>query len=161
MKYNRKVPIYNQNILFPCLSQHHNHHEDRLWEFGCKDTFDSASDCFLSPNVNDFDQKFTFECPPHHIMTGMSSYHNNKREDRRWALILDCFHTGPMSLLCIHTGGSFTAVEVLTSVPLTVSGLLMWTALMSISTGPYQTITTWWVLKATITTNTSKYSSPK
>ncbi|XP_073706336.1 hemagglutinin/amebocyte aggregation factor-like [Garra rufa] len=64
-------------------SQHHNHHEDRMWEFGCKDTFDSGSDCFLSPNVNDFDQKFTFECPPHHIITGMSSYHNNKREDRR------------------------------------------------------------------------------
>ncbi|XP_059420440.1 hemagglutinin/amebocyte aggregation factor-like [Carassius carassius] len=65
-------------------SQHHNHHEDRMWEFGCKDTFDSTLDCFLSPNVNDFDQKFTFECPPHHIITGMSSYHNNKHEDRRW-----------------------------------------------------------------------------
>uniref|UniRef100_A0A673FQ98 Hemagglutinin/amebocyte aggregation factor-like n=2 Tax=Sinocyclocheilus rhinocerous TaxID=307959 RepID=A0A673FQ98_9TELE len=65
-------------------SQHHNHHEDRMWEFGCKDTFDSGSDCFLSPNVNDFDQKFTFECPPHHIITGMSSYHNNKHEDRWW-----------------------------------------------------------------------------
>ncbi|XP_016403276.1 hemagglutinin/amebocyte aggregation factor-like [Sinocyclocheilus rhinocerous] len=55
-----------------------------MWEFGCKDTFDSGSDCFLSPNVNDFDQKFTFECPPHHIITGMSSYHNNKHEDRWW-----------------------------------------------------------------------------
>lgn len=69
-------------------SQHDNHHEDRMWEFGCKNTFDSGADCFWSPYVNDFDQKFNYECPPHHIIAGMSSYHSNKHEDRRWALIL-------------------------------------------------------------------------
>ncbi|XP_048012065.1 hemagglutinin/amebocyte aggregation factor-like isoform X1 [Megalobrama amblycephala] len=84
---------YDQPLDFKCppgqsisyiKSEHHNHHEDRLWEFGCKDTFDSGSDCFLSPYANDFDQPLNFVCPPHHIMAGMSSYHNNKHEDRRW-----------------------------------------------------------------------------
>ncbi|XP_051746087.1 hemagglutinin/amebocyte aggregation factor-like [Ctenopharyngodon idella] len=84
---------YDQPLDFKCpqgqtisyiKSEHKNRHEDRLWEFGCKDTFDSGSDCFLSPYANDFDKPFTFECPPHHIMAGMSSNHNNKHEDRRW-----------------------------------------------------------------------------
>ncbi|ROI15313.1 Hemagglutinin/amebocyte aggregation factor [Anabarilius grahami] len=65
-------------------SEHLNRHEDRLWKFGCKDTFDSGSDCFLSPYANDFDQPLNFVCPPHNFMAGMSSNHNNKHEDRRW-----------------------------------------------------------------------------
>ncbi|XP_016299516.1 hemagglutinin/amebocyte aggregation factor-like [Sinocyclocheilus anshuiensis] len=84
---------YDQSLEFKCPAgqsisyikiQHDNHHEERMWEFGCKNTFNSGTDCFLSPYVNDSDQTFTYECPPHHIITGMSSYHSNKHEDSRW-----------------------------------------------------------------------------
>ncbi|KAF4115342.1 hemagglutinin/amebocyte aggregation factor-like [Onychostoma macrolepis] len=84
---------YDQPLDFDCpagqsisyiKSQHDNRREDRMWEFGCKKTFDTARDCFLTPYVNDFDQAFTYECPPHHIITGMASYHGNRQEDRRW-----------------------------------------------------------------------------
>ncbi|XP_055046262.1 hemagglutinin/amebocyte aggregation factor [Misgurnus anguillicaudatus] len=84
---------YDENLSFACLpgqslsyvkSQHSNSNEDRMWEFGCKPTFDASTECFWSPYANDFDQQFTFECPPNHVMAGMSSYHSNKHEDRRW-----------------------------------------------------------------------------
>ncbi|KAK7149877.1 hypothetical protein R3I94_009253 [Phoxinus phoxinus] len=97
---------YDQPLDFKCpagksisyiKSQHSNTQEDRIWEFGCKDTFSSASDCFLSPYANDFDQPLNFECPPHHIITGMSSYHDNRKEDRRWQ-----FH-------CCRSNGHCTA----------------------------------------------------
>ncbi|ROI15312.1 Hemagglutinin/amebocyte aggregation factor [Anabarilius grahami] len=74
------VPYHH--VLVGAGSYHHNYYE--LWEFGCKDTFDSGSDCFLSPYANDFDQPLNFVCPPHNFMAGMSSNHNNKHEDRRW-----------------------------------------------------------------------------
>ncbi|RXN25366.1 hemagglutinin amebocyte aggregation factor-like protein [Labeo rohita] len=65
-------------------SEHHNAFEDRRWELGCKDTFRYGTDCFWSPYVNYFDEMFSFECPPHHVITGMSSHHNDNYEDRRW-----------------------------------------------------------------------------
>uniref|UniRef100_A0A8C9T4L3 Si:dkey-14d8.6 n=1 Tax=Scleropages formosus TaxID=113540 RepID=A0A8C9T4L3_SCLFO len=65
-------------------STHHNHHEDRLWGFECKNTFDSSPDCHWTYYVNDFDQEFSFECPSNYVLSGMESYHENKHEDRRW-----------------------------------------------------------------------------
>uniref|UniRef100_A0A8C2CXV8 Si:dkey-14d8.6 n=1 Tax=Cyprinus carpio TaxID=7962 RepID=A0A8C2CXV8_CYPCA len=83
---------YDQSLEFKCPAgqsishikiQHGNPNEDLTWEFSCKDTFDTSVDCFLSPNVNELNQTFTYECPQHHIITGMSTYHS-KNEDRRW-----------------------------------------------------------------------------
>ncbi|KAG5846132.1 hypothetical protein ANANG_G00146520 [Anguilla anguilla] len=65
-------------------SIHHNHHEDRLWDFSCKKSFDTPPECFWSPYANWFDEAFTFTCPPNSILSGMESYHDNKHEDRRW-----------------------------------------------------------------------------
>uniref|UniRef100_A0A8C7IIV8 Uncharacterized protein n=1 Tax=Oncorhynchus kisutch TaxID=8019 RepID=A0A8C7IIV8_ONCKI len=50
------------------FSEHHNKHEDRLWDFGCKATLDS------------------YQCPSHQVITGMNSYHENKHENRRRTL---------------------------------------------------------------------------
>ncbi|XP_042578681.1 hemagglutinin/amebocyte aggregation factor-like [Cyprinus carpio] len=102
---------YDQSLNFNCPGgqsisyikrQHDNHHEDRMWEFGCKNTFDSGADCFWSPYVNDFDQKFNYECPPHHIIAGMSSYHSNKHEDRRWQFYC-CRSNGHCTASCEWT----------------------------------------------------------
>ncbi|XP_073694652.1 dermatopontin-like [Garra rufa] len=84
---------YDQPLDFNCpagqtissiKSQHDNSKEDRIWEFTCTDTFDPSAECSMSPYANDFDQTFTYECPPNHIMAGMSSYHDSGKEDRRW-----------------------------------------------------------------------------
>uniref|UniRef100_A0A8C8C3L9 Uncharacterized protein n=1 Tax=Oncorhynchus tshawytscha TaxID=74940 RepID=A0A8C8C3L9_ONCTS len=82
---------YDQPLDFNCpsgqsisriVSEHHNKHEDRMWDFGCKATFDSATNCFISSYVNDFDKPFNYQCPSHQVITGMNSYHDNKHEDR-------------------------------------------------------------------------------
>uniref|UniRef100_A0A4W5N5M8 Hemagglutinin/amebocyte aggregation factor-like n=1 Tax=Hucho hucho TaxID=62062 RepID=A0A4W5N5M8_9TELE len=65
-------------------SQHDNFYEDRVWDFECKDTFVSEPECHWSPYVNDFQQEFSFKCPKNYVLTGMSSYHSNDHEDRRW-----------------------------------------------------------------------------
>ncbi|KAA0720723.1 Millepora cytotoxin-1 [Triplophysa tibetana] len=84
---------YDQEVNFACpaggsisyiKSQHDNRPEDRMWEFGCKHTFDAGTECFWTPYVNDFDQKLNYECPSNYVVSGMSSYHSNKHEDRRW-----------------------------------------------------------------------------
>uniref|UniRef100_A0A0E9VN15 Uncharacterized protein n=1 Tax=Anguilla anguilla TaxID=7936 RepID=A0A0E9VN15_ANGAN len=67
-------------------SKHDNGREDRVWDFSCKQSFDSFSECFWSPYVNWFDEEFTFSCPSNYIISGMESYHKNKYEDRRWKI---------------------------------------------------------------------------
>ncbi|XP_015204935.1 hemagglutinin/amebocyte aggregation factor-like [Lepisosteus oculatus] len=84
---------YDQPLHFTCpsyesiyyiSSTHHNKYEDRLWSFSCKRTFENIPLCSWSGYVNDFDQQFEFTCPPNSAISGMYSYHDNKREDRRW-----------------------------------------------------------------------------
>ncbi|KAG9329598.1 hypothetical protein JZ751_003510 [Albula glossodonta] len=84
---------YDDPLTFTCnqedsismvTSKHSNSHEDRLYGFSCKKTFDSLAQCFWTNYVNCFDERFTFYCPPNHVISGMASYHDNGREDRRW-----------------------------------------------------------------------------
>ena len=39
---------------------------------------------FISDNVNDFDQLLEFQCPNEGFITGINSFHNNDKEDRRF-----------------------------------------------------------------------------
>nr|XP_023671039.1 hemagglutinin/amebocyte aggregation factor-like [Paramormyrops kingsleyae] len=66
------------------FSKHDNLYEDRIWEFQCKDTFNSNPQCFWTNYVNSFDEQFTFVCPNNYVMTGMGSIHDDKYGDRRW-----------------------------------------------------------------------------
>ncbi|KAM4677931.1 hemagglutinin/amebocyte aggregation factor-like isoform 1-T1 [Discoglossus pictus] len=95
-KNNRWYNNYDQPLNFQCqahqsigmiISIHHNSHEDRLWDFSCKDTFSRASSCYWTGYVNDFDQPFDFVCPFGSVLSGMDSFHDNKREDRRWRFL--------------------------------------------------------------------------
>ncbi|XP_040201655.1 hemagglutinin/amebocyte aggregation factor-like [Rana temporaria] len=91
----RWVNDYDQPLNFQCadrqsisivISQHDNRHEDRVWDFACQNTFSTAS-CSWTGYVNDFDQEFSFICPFGSVISGMQSYHDNKREDRRWSFL--------------------------------------------------------------------------
>ncbi|XP_063060220.1 hemagglutinin/amebocyte aggregation factor-like [Engraulis encrasicolus] len=84
---------YDQVLNFTCpssdsisyiMSQHNNHHEDRLWDFHCQPTFTEEPECFTTDWVNDFDEELDFKCLSNYVMTGMHSYHENYHEDRRW-----------------------------------------------------------------------------
>ncbi|MEE6477736.1 hypothetical protein FKM82_011609 [Ascaphus truei] len=84
---------YNQPLNFLCsghqsigliISEHQNSYKDRVWEFGCKNTFSALSLCYWTDYVNDFDEKFNFTCPFATVISGMDSYYDNEKEDRRW-----------------------------------------------------------------------------
>ncbi|XP_050964382.1 hemagglutinin/amebocyte aggregation factor-like [Labeo rohita] len=84
---------FDEPLSFKCLagqsissirSEHSNYHEDRHWDLSCKRTNKPNAECHQSAYVNDFDKAFTFECPENYAIAGMSSYHSNYHEDRRW-----------------------------------------------------------------------------
>uniref|UniRef100_A0A673FGV5 Hemagglutinin/amebocyte aggregation factor n=1 Tax=Sinocyclocheilus rhinocerous TaxID=307959 RepID=A0A673FGV5_9TELE len=82
-------------------SQHHNHYEDRVWDFGCQANNGQSESCFWTSYVNDFDQVIFFECPAQHVIAGMSSYHSNHHEDRRWRF--NCCRSNCISANCHWT----------------------------------------------------------
>ncbi|KAI8794921.1 dermatopontin [Biomphalaria glabrata] len=86
------VNNYDQPFDFQCpaaqilsyiSSVHHNGAEDRRWEFLCR-TVGKTDTCNWSDYVNTFDEMVAFSCPDGTVMTGVSSYHDNRPEDRRF-----------------------------------------------------------------------------
>ncbi|XP_052388297.1 hemagglutinin/amebocyte aggregation factor-like [Carassius gibelio] len=82
-------------------SEHNNNYEDRVWDFGCQVTNGQSGSCFWTSYVNDFDQVIFFECPAQHVIAGMSSYHSNSHEDRRWKFY--CCRSNCISANCHWT----------------------------------------------------------
>merc|ERR1712121_153850 len=67
-------------------SYHDNHREDRRWQADCGDIANVKADqsCVWSGYVNGWDEMLTYACPSGRVLTGMDSYHDNGREDRRF-----------------------------------------------------------------------------
>ncbi|KAM5169885.1 hemagglutinin/amebocyte aggregation factor-like [Mantella aurantiaca] len=66
-------------------SYHSNSKEDRRWKFHCcKGEKLATHNCKWSNYVNEFDDYLRWDAPPKTYLTGAHSYHDNKREDRRW-----------------------------------------------------------------------------
>jgi len=76
----------NNQALSRIYSHHDNRREDRRWKFGC---------CVVSSNVylqkggwtnyiNGWDAQLDFGCKEDEVLVGVNSYHDNRREDRRW-----------------------------------------------------------------------------
>jgi len=88
-RYDKKFSFScpTNHALFGVKSIHSNHNEDRRWKFLC---------CGLSSNaymktggwtnyVNGWDDRLNYQCPgSNEVLVGVSSYHNNRFEDRRW-----------------------------------------------------------------------------
>ncbi len=66
-------------------SQHANSVEDRLWQWDCTVVSEvDFNECYWTGYVNSFDQPIYTQCETDYIMSGVSSYHDNAVEDRRW-----------------------------------------------------------------------------
>ncbi|XP_069484905.1 hemagglutinin/amebocyte aggregation factor-like [Ambystoma mexicanum] len=107
----RWVNSYDQPLYFTCpslqsvnsiISQHHNKHEDRVWDFTCKSTFTGSVSCQWSPYVNNFDEDISFACPFGSAISGFESYHHNKHEDRRWKFLC-CHQNSDLNHDCLWT----------------------------------------------------------
>uniref|UniRef100_A0A6I8T2I0 Hemagglutinin/amebocyte aggregation factor n=1 Tax=Xenopus tropicalis TaxID=8364 RepID=A0A6I8T2I0_XENTR len=90
---NKWINDYDKPLSFQCpkqqsisfiISKHSNRREDRVWSFACQNSLYLPLSCNWTNYVNDFDQELNFTCPTGSVLSGMESYHDNKKEDRRW-----------------------------------------------------------------------------
>lgn len=82
------------DVITGLYSVHSNVNEDRRWKFAFGNTnrvgrseIKSGLICRAqewTTWMNDFDGALNFNCPTNHLLDGVSSYHHNWREDRRW-----------------------------------------------------------------------------
>ncbi|XP_048767671.2 hemagglutinin/amebocyte aggregation factor-like [Ostrea edulis] len=68
------------------VSTHSNGKEDRRFNFDCTRVqgVSGPRSCKLSGYVNDWDRDILYTCPDGGYLNGISSVHNNKKEDRRY-----------------------------------------------------------------------------
>jgi len=86
---------FDQSMTFTCPSQqvlngfnsyHDNHREDRRWEFRCCKVSGAVlkNAAWNSDYQNWWDGNLDYRCPSTMVISGVTSYHDNGREDRRW-----------------------------------------------------------------------------
>lgn len=64
------------------ISIHDNGPEDRRWKFRCCSLQSHHTQSCLSKMANEWDQQMNFRVPDSYVLTGVFSYHSNKKEDR-------------------------------------------------------------------------------
>jgi len=65
-------------------SYHDNRKEDRRWHFECSYEVQKAGHCAWTGWLNDWDDELHYKCPLSGYIAGFYSYHDNRKEDRRW-----------------------------------------------------------------------------
>jgi len=71
-------------VLSGISSRHDNKKEDRLWKFQCCDNNVKLSGCYYTVYMNDWDKELKLSVSGSKVIHGLYSYHDNKKEDRRW-----------------------------------------------------------------------------
>ncbi|XP_022295541.2 hemagglutinin/amebocyte aggregation factor-like [Crassostrea virginica] len=76
----------SKSYIYQIVSTHNNKKEDRRFDFNCRPVHDVAGpvSCSLSGYVNNFDAPVLYTCPNGGYLNGVSSVHDNKKEDRRY-----------------------------------------------------------------------------
>ncbi|EGD80936.1 hypothetical protein PTSG_01519 [Salpingoeca rosetta] len=73
------------HYLAGALSKFHGHYSDRLWIWTCRQATDAVlSNCQRGDYVNNWDEQFKFIASDNRVITGVNSYHDNNKEDRRF-----------------------------------------------------------------------------
>lgn len=77
---------YHGEALSRVQSYYSSHHNDRRWHWYCRRIpgVTHLSHCYWTSEVNYWDAPLGYNCNKDYVMTGVSSHHNNHREDRRW-----------------------------------------------------------------------------
>ncbi|XP_075458764.1 hemagglutinin/amebocyte aggregation factor-like [Ascaphus truei] len=92
--WSNYVNCFDEEFSFTCpfgsvisgmASYHRNYEEDRRWMFFCcTGSQPYTNDCNWTYFVNDFDAYIHWQVPNNYFVVGISSYHDNYTEDRRW-----------------------------------------------------------------------------
>ena len=79
----------NNGLISGVWSHHDNNREDRRFRFRCCGVSGrKPSNCGWTGYVNDWDSFMDYSAPGNKVITGAFSYHDNKREDRRWRFMI-------------------------------------------------------------------------
>ena len=99
------VSCHGLQGMYKVSSVHNNHHEGRVGTWECRDVVSSGSitGCAQTGYVNEWDLPMDFMCPPNKFVTGVESYHDNGREDRRWKFTC-CAVSNRITTSCHKTG---------------------------------------------------------
>ena len=101
---NLYVDCHLKQALHGVQSYHDNGREDRRWHFMCRNVVSVPfSHCYWTGYENGWDAPLLFQCGVNYVMTGVSSYHDNGREDRRWRFKC-CRANGHYTKSCGLTG---------------------------------------------------------
>ncbi|CAB4032851.1 Hypothetical predicted protein, partial [Paramuricea clavata] len=96
-RWSEWVNSFDHEILYQCRngviagvhSYHSNPHEDRRFQFECCGTKNNcARDCVWTGYVNSWDGYMNYAVPYSHFLSGVKSYHDNGKEDRRWRFLI-------------------------------------------------------------------------
>ena len=107
---------FDHNLFVKCNRHHgealsrvqsyfHSRHKDRRWHWYCRRVpgISYMPHCYWSGEVNEWDGGLGFQCRQDYIMTGVSSHHNNRKEDRRWRFTC-CKANGYYTKSCSMSG---------------------------------------------------------
>lgn len=76
------------NAINGVKSTHSSYYEDRRFEFSCETVFNLKKrfydECGWTGDLNNYEEPFSFTCPPNYVMTGVKSIHHDYYEDRKW-----------------------------------------------------------------------------
>ena len=92
------VNEWDQPVVFTCSgdrllsgmqSDHWDRREDRRFRFRCCGVAGrKPSNCAWSGYANDWDREMNFAVSSNQVMTGAFSFHDDRKEDRRWRFML-------------------------------------------------------------------------
>jgi len=99
--YDKEIRDYcNENgkdgVIVGFNSVHNNKKEDRRWKIKCCQMSAGTQEkknCAWTSYINDWDKYMNYNVPLGKAIHGIQSFHNNKKEDRRWQLYLCEFST--------------------------------------------------------------------
>ncbi|XP_075458755.1 hemagglutinin/amebocyte aggregation factor-like [Ascaphus truei] len=69
------------------ISLHRDDYKDELWEFGCKKAFSKLSLCNWTDYISVLNGQWQFGCLYGKVITGMGSYYDFTKEERRWKFL--------------------------------------------------------------------------
>ena len=82
---------------------HDNGKEDRIYCYSCDQTAPTASSCYTTGYVNNYNYAVAYQCSPNYYIAGVTSVHDNGYEDRRFSFQC-CKNTGNCTTQCSLAG---------------------------------------------------------
>ncbi|BFZ19530.1 hypothetical protein BsWGS_22570 [Bradybaena similaris] len=99
-----QIQCPDQQVIKTLVSQHDNHHEDRVWNMLCAAPPNEVKlgECEWSGYINNFDELFEFQCPEDRVIAGIEAIHDNYYEDRKFSFKC-CAPQGAVAHSCAFT----------------------------------------------------------